>query len=399
MKDKNYDLKFNQVEYKKTKYPNLYKSIAKDRIKGFKYLMKIRIDGILHNKILGHSEIDKLTDKKAKDKLEDIKTDIENGYTSSKKVNLDKLFELYYETLKDSDWKIIKGSIYNRYIGSYINANSKDISKLTKEELQRKKAFDKNKIGKKVIEDIKPMQIQKIINSMDKQGLSPRTQKTILEVLKPMFKFALENKMIKEIPTTFINVKIPNQKKIVTNATELFKKVYAGITTYYKDEAFYQALFLFGFTGRRKTEILTLKWENIDFKSDYYWITDTKNNDNQKYPLFPMIKERLLQFKDNKGLVFPSPVTGKVIQNIDRQMRQLKKHTGIENLSMHYMRNILVSMLAEQHTEAIVMSGILGHRDVNTINKYLSINHFKSGTDGLKTIGSVLDVEVFDEKR
>ena len=389
---------FKKATYKASgkiiEVPNLYKSIKEDKAKGFKFLARFIYEGNIKTKILGYSKKDNLTPRSANKLLESYKTDIENGYTSSKKVNLDKLFELYYDTLKSSNWKTIKGSIYNRYIGNYKNANSKDVSKLTKKELQRKKIFDKNKIGKKAIEDIKPMQIQKIINSMDKQGLSPRTQKSILEVLKPMFKFALQNKMIKEIPTTFINVKIPNQKKVVTGATELFKKVYDGITTYYKDEPYYQALFLFGFTGRRKTEILTLKWENIDFMNDYYWITDTKNNDNQKYPLFPMIKERLLQFKDNKGLVFPSPVTGKVIQNIDRQMRQLKKHTGIENLSMHYMRNILVSMLAEQHTEAIVMSGILGHKDVNTINKYLSINHFKSGTDGLKTIDNVLDVEI-----
>ena len=370
MKNKNYDLKFNQTEYKKTKYPNLYKSITSDNTKGFKYLMKIRIDGTLHNKILGHSRTDNLTDKKAKDKLEEIKTNIETGYTSSKSIKLDNLFELYFESMKNTNWKTIKQAIYKRYI--------------------------QKPLGKKAIESIKPMQIKTIINSMDKQGLSPRTQKSILEVLKPMFKFALENKMIKETPTTFINVKIPNQKKIVTGATELFKKVYDGIITYYKDEPFYQALFLFGFSGRRKSEILNLKWENIDFKSNYYWITDTKNDDNQRYPLPDYVKALLIQFQENKGLVFPSPITGGVISNIDRQMRNLKKHIGIDNLSLHYMRNILVSMLAEQQTEAITLSGILGHKDVNTINKYLSINHYKSGTDGLKTIDSVLDVEVVE---
>jgi len=329
----------------------------------------------------------------AKKELLKYKESLEDGY-SSKDVSLDKLFELYNENIKDTNWKTIKESIYNRYIGNYKNAKTKDVTRLTKEEIQRKKILDKNKIGGKEISKILPTQIQKIINSMDKQGLSPRTQKSILEVLKPMFKYALENKMIKEIPTSFINVKIPNQKKIVTNATELFKKVYEGITTYYKDEPFYQALFLFAFTGRRKSEILHLKWENIDFKNDYYWITDTKNDDNQKYPLEPLIKAQLQQFQEVKGLVFPSPINGGVITNVDRQMRNLKKHTGVDNLSLHYMRNILVSMLAEQQTEAIILSGILGHKDVNTINKYLSINHYKSGQEGLNKISDVLDVEV-----
>ncbi|MDF1877004.1 tyrosine-type recombinase/integrase [Sulfurimonas sp. SAG-AH-194-L11] len=352
--------------------PNLYQSIKEDKNKGKKFLARFNHEGKIYSKILGYSKKDNLTPRSANLLLEDYKRDIEAGYTSSNKINLDKLFELYFESMKDTNWKKIKEAIYKRYI--------------------------QKPLGKKAIENIKPMQIKTIINQMDKQGLSPRTQKSILEVLKPMFKFALENKMIKEIPTNFINVKIPNQKKIVTNATELFNKVYNGITSYYKDEPFYQALFLFAFSGRRKSEILNLRWENIDFTNNYYWITDTKNDDNQKYPLAPMIKPLLLKFKENKGLVFPSPINGGVITNVDRQMRNLKKHTGIDNLSLHYMRNILVSMLSEQGVQGGTLSGILGHKDINTINKYLSINHYKSGQEGLNKISDVLDVEIIKAK-
>ena len=66
-------------------------------------------------------------------------------------MNLDELFKRYFQGVKDSNWKTIKGSIYNRYIGNYENANTKDISKLTKVELKRKKEFYKNKIGSKNI--------------------------------------------------------------------------------------------------------------------------------------------------------------------------------------------------------------------------------------------------------
>lgn len=426
---KRYDLLFNKIQYKKTKYPNLYKSIHKDNIKGYKYLMKCRIEGKLHNKILGHSGDDKLTDKKAKDKLEQIKNDIEAGYTSSSKINLDKLFEFYFETLDiTKQWTNKKRYIYEHYIKSHI--------------------------GNKNIDRIREMDIKKILLEMSKKNLSPRTQKSILEVLNPLFKFAITNKYLKENPTMGITVKIPNQKKIVTNATELFTKVYQGITTLFKDEPFYQALFLFAFTGRRKSEILNIKWENIDFNNNYYWIENTKNDDNQKYELPMMIKEQLIQLQDTKkGLVFKSPITGKEISNIDRQFRNLIKHLALtysknnplyqaytilkskektkeyiyslkwedkftadlkevlqqykgtkkglvftnleleefDKLSPHYMRNILVSMLAEQGVEAITLSGILGHKDVNTINKYLSMSHLKSSQIGYKKINEIIN--------
>jgi len=306
----------------------------------------------------------------AKKALQAYKDDVEAGFSASAIVTLDKLFELYYETLDDTKkWTIIKKQNYDRYI--------------------------RQPLGSKKIDKIRNMDVKNIINGMVKKSLSPRTQKLILEVLKPLFNFAITNKYMKENPIVNLTVKIPNQKKVVTDATSLFQRVHNGIVTYYKDEPFYQALFLFALTGRRKSEILNLKWENIDFESNYYWIENTKNDDKQKYPLAPYIKEQLLLIKDDKkGLVFKSPITGDVIANTDRQMRQLKKHSGIDNLSLHYMRNILVSMLAEQKTEAIVLSGILGHKDVNTINKYLSVNHYKSGQVGLDKIDDVLDVEI-----
>ena len=63
------------------------------------------------------------------------------------------------------------------------------------------------------------------------------------------------------------------------------------------------------------------------------------------------------------------------------------------------MRNILVSALAEQGIEAITLSGILGHKDPNTINKYLSINHFKSSQIGLNRVDDILDVEVVENDK
>ncbi|WP_373033120.1 tyrosine-type recombinase/integrase [Sulfurovum sp.] len=382
--------------------PNLYESINTDRLKGRKYLARFRLDEKIYTKILGYSKKNGtivLSPKDAGKLLDIYKADLEAGYTSSSNITLDKLFDFYFETLDTSkQWTHKKKYIYDHYVGTSKNDDStakKITRKPTEEEQKRQGIFDKKKIGKKKIENIREMDIQKLLNSMNEQGLSPRTRKSVMEVLNPLFRFAVTNKYLRDNPSIGITVKIPSQKKIVTNATDLFKRVYAGINAYYHDNPYYKALFLFGFTGRRKGEILNLKWENIDFTHNYYWIEDTKTDDQQKYQLPPYLIEPLQEIKDDrKGLVFKSPITGKKIINIDRQMRQLKKFLDMDNLSMHYMRNILVSALAEQQVEAITLSGILGHKDPNTINKYLSINHYKSSQIGLNKVDEIIDVDV-----
>ncbi len=400
-----------------------------------KFLFDFRIDDKRYRKSFTIEATDwdrKQCIREAKKELQNFKDDIEAGFNQSKDLTLNKLFDLYFETLDSRKLGTTqKLKIYNRYL--------------------------KEPLGNKKIDTLKELHFKRVMKAMEDKGLMPKTIKGILEVLKPLFHFAIRNKLTKESPVAYLTVKIPNQKKIVTGATELFNQIYQGIISLYKDEPFYRALFLFGFTGRRRNEILTLKWENIDFTNDYYWIEDTKNSDKQKYQLPLMVKEPLLEIKDNRrGLVFKSPVTNGVIANIERQNRNLIKHlafmycndnviyqaytvlkakektleyinslkwsdkllpdlkvvldkykgkkTGLifanlevekfDNLSPHYMRNILVSMLAENKTEAIVLSAILGHRDVNTINKYLSINHYKGSQEGLKKIDEIIDVEM-----
>lgn len=382
----------NINDYIQTKEKNIKVSKKDKRL----FLFDFRIDGKRHRKYFkvkatNQNPRDML--KTARLELEAMKEDMFNGYTF-KRLKLDDLFIVYMDTQPQTDWTHKKKHIYDLYIGD------SGLSNITKEPtadlMSKRQEYNTHKIGHRYIDEIKPMHIQNIISKMaNTHNLSPRSQKSIIEVLSPLFDYAIRNKMSKENPTEFIKIKIPSQKKIVTNATELFKRVYLGITDYYKDEPFFKALFLFGFTGRRKSEILNLKWENLDLGGDYYWIEDTKNGEKQRYPLPAMVKVALLEIKDNhKGLVFKSPITGKAIVNISRQMQKLREHIGIDTLTLHYMRNILVSALAEQSTEAVTLSGILGHKDINTINKYLSNSTMKSGLKGLETIDNILDVEV-----
>jgi integrase len=173
-----------------------------------------------------------------------------------------------------------------------------------------------------------------------------------------------------------IKVKLPKSKKIVTNASNQLMEIYKAIVTEFKDEPFYQSMYLFAVQGRRKSEILNLKWVDVDFNNGYYVLRDTKPGETQKIFLPEYIKSLLLLFKRNTEYVFTSRITGTKMVNINKTTARLKKILGAD-FTLHYLRNIIVSAMAEQGLEAIHLSGALGHSDPNTITKYLTLNYLK----------------------
>ena len=60
---------------------------------------------------------------------------------------------------------------------------------------------------------------------------------------------------------------------------------------------------------------------------------------------------------------------------------------------MHYCRHILVSALIEKGILASIVSGVLGHKNATTINKYVSINYHTSTALANKEL-----LEIIDEK-
>ena len=287
--------------------------------------------------------------KYAEAELLKAKEEAENIIDADSTIN--DIVNLYFDTLDDGAYKNNRKSYYDRKIVKLL--------------------------GNKKAKNILPMHIQKIINDNIKSGDSPRTAKQAIEVLSPAFNIARANRIVVHNPCLDVKITLPKSKKIVVNATERLTNIYKAIIELYQYDPFYRAFFLLALQGRRKSEIMNLKWEHISFEYDYYFLANTKNDEEQKVFLPPNVKEALLQFYNNTGWVFESPVNpGQRISDAKRQTAKLKKELG-DWFTMHYTRNVMVSAMAEQGVDAIYMSGALGHNDPNTITKYLTMNYLK----------------------
>jgi len=214
--------------------------------------------------------------------------------------------------------------------------------------------------------------------------------KCLRQVLKPILEYAMVNGAIDRLPPIEIPKKETKTKKFVTKPIDKLKLLHHTIMEIYKDEPFYRALFLFALFGRRWNEIRTLEWQHIDFNENSYLIVAEHNKIgiDQYYDIPLILREALLEFRDTQhSLVFASPATGKELSSPRWQLEKIKKATGIEELTMHYFRHILVSALGSAGIPAQVLSASLGHQHSGTVTSYYQtvdhLSHSQSANEGV----------------
>ena len=345
-----------------------------------KFYLNFKLDGVSKQKVLDYSQKQwdkrtRVSNAKSQLLLEKNK-ELNNGLNFTENSSLNNVADIYFDlACDDTDWTTSRKDAYTLYC--------------------------RDKIGKKKIKSIRKVDIDALRKSMEKKGhskqtkngCSPRTIKKILiQVLKPILVYAMENKVISDIPT----IKAPAQtrrKKTVENASDKLINLYNIILSLYKDDPFYRALFLFALFGRRWNEIRTLSWSDINMDNNKYIIRSENNkvSINQTYDLAPVIKEALLEFKDQSHLVFASPSTGKELYPPKRQLQKIKDLSIVKNLTMHYFRHILVSAMGETGVATTILSAALGHTNSETVNDfYLSANHTKASTQANTAIDAIV---------
>ena len=141
-----------------------------------------------------------------------------------------------------------------------------------------------------LLKDIKPVALQKMLDEMDKEGLSLNYIKRFTTTVNKMFRFAVSKEyMVRNPMDKVIRIKRPNvvQKKDMNFwEPHEFKHFIIGV-----DDPLYHAYFLFAYyMGCRRGEMIALQWKDIDFNSktvDIYKTCNQTPEDGSLYVLTP----------------------------------------------------------------------------------------------------------------
>ncbi len=219
--------------------------------------------------------------------------------------------------------------------------------------------------------------------------LSLRSQKTSYEILKPLFDRAVSDGAIEVSPITEDHKIIRNQrqeKRKVTDAVVKYKKVHKAILKVYAENHHHRALFLFGFEGRRKTETLLLRWEDINLEEKTYTIIAEHNkvNEDMNYSMSDELAATLKEFEDKEGKVFN-------ITWIADATKKIRIKSGIPEFTFHWMRNLAVSALSTTGMNLVDLSAMLGHTSPDTLRQYLDMQREESSKKAVKQSKKLLD--------
>ncbi|MCP4701229.1 MAG: site-specific integrase [Gammaproteobacteria bacterium] len=130
-------------------------------------------------------------------------------------------------------------------------------------------------------------------------------------------------------------------------------------------------------TGARRSNILAMRWRDINFENATWLIPATKNGTPQTVPLISEAMAILKQRETNcDGAEFVFPGTGKTghLAEPKTAWQRILSRAGIENLRLHDLRRSMGSWQAATGANLSVIGKTLHHKDVASTMIYARLD-------------------------
>jgi integrase len=132
------------------------------------------------------------------------------------------------------------------------------------------------------------------------------------------------------------------------------------------------ALWLYLLTGARKTELLTARWEHIDWTRAELKLPDTKAGRVHYLPLSAPALALLREIPRLEGnpFVLPGKVPGACLVNISKPWNRVRAAAGVTDVRLHDLRRTVGSWLAQAGNSLHLIGRVLNHSNQSTTAVY-----------------------------
>ena len=208
----------------------------------------------------------------------------------------------------------------------------------------------------------------------NKFGLrAPYEANRLLEVLRKMFNLARVWGFLEEAapnPAKGIQKFKEHKRKRFVKADEL-PRLAKAID---QEENIYvrAAIWLFILTGVRRTELLSARWDQVEWATSRLRLPETKSGDEQFATLSGpamAILQGIPKFEDNP-FILPGARKGKPLVNISKPWGRIREVAGLPDVRLHDLRRTVGSWLSQSGVDLNLIRDALRHASISTTLTY-----------------------------
>lgn len=349
--------------YQKTIYPGIFKYVGKN---GISYGIDYYAGGKKHREITGP----RLGD--AQTKLAEKKELAKKGVVINRKITFKQLIEKYKEVQKGERYFEKTKKYYMKILEDFF-ADTKvyRITPLDIESFKQKRkqtpVRGKSIIQREeVIRDGKTVKEKKIIPTW-----KPRSDTTVnreLQTLRHILSKAVEWGMLSRNPFDQFNQSIffeEDRGRVRYLTKDEIKRLLSVSPPYLKN--IIKAALL---TGLRKSDLLCLRWNNLDLDKGILFYKEQKKRDKLRIKILNSdMVELLMNIKKTSEYLFTDP-EGKPLRDVKRSFKTALKKAGIENFRFHDLRHTSASYMVMMGASMKAVQEHLGHTSLAMTEKY-----------------------------
>ena len=240
-----------------------------------------------------------------------------------------------------------------------------------------------DKIGDYSLSDIRPPLIveckDELLNQTTNRGAkrSGSTVNRYLATLSHAFSIAVKEwQWVEENPLNKVS-KLAEAKGRVRFLSEEERESLLNECKKSENKYLYLIVVLALSTGARKGEIMSLKWEDIDFNRCVATFHDTKNKEIRLAPIkglaLDLMTEHAKVRRITNDYVFPAKIGEKSI-DIRTAWENALERAEIKNFRFHDLRHTAASYLAMNGATLAEIAEVLGHKTLQMVKRYAHLS-------------------------
>lgn len=255
----------------------------------------------------------------------------------------------------------------------YIAEHSKLQKRTWSEDIDKYRRHIQKRLGKKKLSAITRPDISHIHGAVTKAG-HRTTANRVLALISSVYGWAIKENHWHSNPAKGIrrNKEHPRARFIQSDEMPRF---FAALRDE-PNEIVRDYLLLSLLTGARRSNVLSMRWEDISFERSEWFIGRTKNDEPQTVCLSPEAVQVLRSRKPAEPTGFVFPGTGRTghFQSPDKAWERVLERAGIKNLRIHDLRRTLGSWQAKAGASLIIIGKSLNHLDQKTTAIYARLD-------------------------